>query len=113
MREIINSRNGRSLAVCTVASRKPGNREPVVLILDGNSEIGGQVRSNLCYLICLRHLIRSEQSHIGFLFRKKDTDLHDCAACSELPSNISSMILTRDLETCIFICGFCSKICIF
>ena len=32
---------------------------PVVLKLDGNSEIGVYVRSNLCYLICLRHLIIS------------------------------------------------------
>ena len=29
----------------------------MVLTLDGNSEIGAHVRSNLCYLICLRHLI--------------------------------------------------------
>ena len=31
----------------------------MVLILDGNSEIGAHVRSNLCYLICLGHWIRS------------------------------------------------------
>ena len=35
----------------------------MVLILDGNLEIGVHcsvhVRSNLCHLICLRHLIRS------------------------------------------------------
>ena len=31
----------------------------MVLILDDNSEIGVPVRSNLWYLICLRHLIRS------------------------------------------------------
>ena len=31
----------------------------MVLILDGNSGIGAQVSSNLCYLICLRHLLRS------------------------------------------------------
>ena len=30
---------------------------PMVLILDGDSEIGVQVGRNLCYLICLRHLI--------------------------------------------------------
>ena len=29
------------------------------LILDGHSEIGTHVRSNLCNLICLRHLISS------------------------------------------------------
>ena len=31
----------------------------MVLILDGNPELGAQVRSNLVYLICLRHSIRS------------------------------------------------------
>ena len=31
----------------------------VILISGGNSEIGGHIRSNLCYLICVRHLIRS------------------------------------------------------
>ena len=33
--------------------------KPMVLILDGNPEIGVHVRSNLCYFICLRHLLRS------------------------------------------------------
>ena len=45
----------------------------VVLIFDGNLEIGAHVRSILCYLICLRHLIR-EQSQVFFLLRK-DLDL--------------------------------------
>ena len=31
---------------------------PMLFILDGNSEIGAQVRSNLCYLIYIRYLIR-------------------------------------------------------
>ena len=35
------------------------NVATMVLILDGNSEIGAHVRSNLCYLSCLKHLIRS------------------------------------------------------
>ena len=30
----------------------------IVLILDDNLYIGWQVRSNLCYLMCVRHLIR-------------------------------------------------------
>ena len=60
----------------------------MVLILDGYSEIGAQVRSDLGYLICLRHLFKSrtvtnlKESHIF---------LHTCAKCSELPSNISTM----------------------
>ena len=31
----------------------------MVLILDGRSEMGAHVRSNLCNLICVRHLVRS------------------------------------------------------
>ena len=31
----------------------------MVPLLDGNSEIGAQVRSNICYLNCIKHLIRS------------------------------------------------------
>ena len=31
----------------------------MVLILDDKSEIGAHVRSNLCYLICGRHLLSS------------------------------------------------------
>ena len=31
----------------------------MVLLIDGNSEISTHFRSNLSYLICLRHLIRS------------------------------------------------------
>ena len=50
----------------------------MVLILDGNSEIGAHVRS----------------SH------KSGVCLHACAACSELPSNISTMarILQRNWQ---------------
>ena len=31
----------------------------MALLLDGNSKIGAQGRSNFCYLICLSHLNRS------------------------------------------------------
>ena len=41
-----------------------------VLILDGNSEVGVYVRSKLCYLICLRHLIRPIELKNPNLFRK-------------------------------------------
>ena len=45
-------------------------RKPIH-ILDGNSEIGAHVRSNLCYLICLRRLIRSRAvTNRLFLLRK-------------------------------------------
>ena len=44
----------------------------MVLISDGNSIIGPHVRSNLCCLICLRHLTRSGavKNHNIFLLRK-------------------------------------------
>ena len=32
--------------------------QTMVLILDGNSEIGAHIRSTLCYLICLRYSFR-------------------------------------------------------
>ena len=33
--------------------------DPTVLILDGNSEMCAPTRSNLCYWISLRHMIRT------------------------------------------------------
>ena len=44
----------------------------MVLMLFGHSEIGAQVRSNLFYLICLRHLIRSivVTNQLFLLFQK-------------------------------------------
>ena len=44
-----------------------------VLTLDSNSEIGAHVRSKLCYLTCLSHLIKSRPvtSQFGFVFSEK------------------------------------------
>ena len=48
-------------------------REFIVLILYGNSEIGAHVRNNLCYLIRLRHLIRSRAvTHLVFFSENTD-----------------------------------------
>ena len=44
----------------------------MVFIYDGNSEIGAQVRSNLCYLIYLRHLMRSRGVTNRFFFSHKN-----------------------------------------
>ena len=41
-----------------------------IIILDSNSEMGAHVRSNLCYLICIRHLIRSRAVTIVFFLRE-------------------------------------------
>ena len=54
----------------------------MVLILGGNSEIGAHARSNVYYLICIRHLSDSLKSPIF---------LYACNACSELPSNTGTM----------------------
>ena len=40
----------------------------MVLILDGDSEIGAHVSSNLCYLICLGHMIMIESWHKSDIF---------------------------------------------
>ena len=60
----------------------------MVLILDGNSEIGAQVRSHLCYLI---RLMRSREVTNREFYPKWLFFVHACATCSELPSNISIM----------------------
>ena len=74
----------------------------MVLILDGNSDIGAHVRSNLFYLIRLRQVIRlikcKEQSLLFDLFKafesqigvfswKRPIFLYAC------PSNIRTMVL--------------------
>ena len=66
--------------------------DPMELILDGNSEIGAHVRSNLCYLIFLRHLLRSRTVTI---VSEKTTFLYAGATCFELPSNTRTMIMPK------------------
>ena len=64
----------------------------MALILDGKSEIGAHVRSNLYYLINFRHLSKSRAVTNRIIsFYKNTAFLHAGAACSELPSNISTM----------------------
>ena len=62
-----------------------------VLILDCNIEIGAHIRINLC-LICFRHLIRSRAVQDGIFSPKRPIFLHACAASSEFPSNVSTVI---------------------
>ena len=61
----------------------------MVLILDGNSEIGVHVRSNLCNLISFR----SREVTNSILSRKTPISLHACVTWSELPSTISAMVI--------------------
>ena len=54
------------------------------LILDGDLEIGAHVRSNLYYLFCLRHSIRSSSAtNQIFSLRKDIFSLYACATISE------------------------------
>ena len=85
----------------------------MVPILDGNSEIDAHARTYLCYIICLRHLIRSGAAKNRYLSHQKrlsrnkfricdcsrtkkmiekqfklPISFHVCASISGLPSNI-------------------------
>ena len=67
----------------------------MVLILDGNSELGAHARSNLCYSTCLINRffqLDRKQSRIGLFSLKSSIFPHACATCSELPYDISTMI---------------------
>ena len=68
----------------------------MVLISDGNSEIGTHVRSNNCNLICFRLLIRlsAVTNQIFSSFLKWPIFFHAWAPCSKLPSNISTFLNT-------------------
>ena len=67
----------------------------MVLILDGNFELAAHVRSNLCYLICLRHLIRSKAVKNRIVFLRKKLHAYEC---TEVPSNISTMLCNNPLS---------------
>ena len=56
-----------------VDSREYSNVQPIVLITDGNSEIGAHIRSNLWYLIYVKGIWSDrEQSQTGYFFLYKD-----------------------------------------
>ena len=61
----------------------------MVPLLDGSSDIGAHVRSNLYNLICLRHLNRS-RIVTNLLFSEK-TYYTLCVRCPELPSDSSTV----------------------
>ena len=66
--------------------------EALVLILDGISEIDAHVRSDLCYKICLRHLIRSGAVTNEIFFPRKDLfSLMRAQHVMSHHANISSM----------------------
>ena len=47
-----------SIFACIMVVWKQRGRDTMALITEGNSETGAHLKSNLCYLICLRHLIK-------------------------------------------------------
>ena len=61
--------------VCVCANSLDASEEKnggtMLLILDGNSEIGTHVTSNLCYLACLKYLIRSRAATKRNFFPKR------------------------------------------
>ena len=61
----------------------------LVLILDGNSEKGGQVKSLIFDMIKAFDSIENYQNRIYFL-PKRSIFFDACATCSELPSNEST-----------------------
>ena len=61
----------------------------MVFILDGNSEIGVHVRSNICFFDLCKAFDKIE---IVFLSPKRPIFLHACETCSELPCNISTIL---------------------
>ena len=64
----------------------------MVLILDGNSDIGAIVRRIISVLFDLfRALLRREQSEIVFFSLERLIFFYACATCSELTSGISTM----------------------
>ena len=85
----------------------------MVHILGGKSEIGAHVKSNLCYLVCLRHLNRlravttrlffSEKTYIFFMHAQYVLSYHiiyvqGSALVSYLPTSISPSILIFQIK---------------
>ena len=72
----------------------------MVLILKGNAELGEHVRSNLGYLPCLRHLLKSRVVTTQiYLPKRKFFPLHACATRSELPSYIITINDTSSFKS--------------
>ena len=67
----------------------------MVLILDGNSELGAHGRSSLYILISSRQLIRSRAVTLNSIYvtRKGLFSFMRTQHCTELPFNVSTMIL--------------------
>ena len=89
---IVLERRGHGTWNYTRAKRNICKR--IVLILDGNLEVGAHVMGILCYLICSRHLIRSRAVTNRFFFSEK-AYFPSRSTFFELPSNICTMARER------------------
>ena len=56
-----------AVVASSISPLNPGRIATMVLTLDGYSEIG-EVRVKICYLFCLRHLIKSSHKSDIFFF---------------------------------------------
>ena len=63
----------------------------MVLILDGHSEIGAHVCSDIDFLVCMVYIYRKQSQKSDFFLHNRPTFLHMRAIYSELPSNINTM----------------------
>ena len=63
----------------------------MVLIFDDHSEIGAQVSRNVCFVTCVRHLIRSRAVTNPGFYPIKPVFLHACAPIFELPMALYSI----------------------
>ena len=90
----------------------------MVLVLDGNSEIGAHVRSNLFPLFMFKAFGQIEsisQIEIYFISLKRPICLHACATCFELPSHIGTMVgigtLSFTMHSSLELSLFAGEIC--
>ena len=66
----------------------------MVPVLDVNSEMGAHVKSNIFLFDLIKAFVYFERRHKLDLFSpKRSIFLYAFATCSELPSNISNMIM--------------------
>ena len=79
----------------------------MVLILDSNSKIGAHVLNNLCYLICLKHLIRSRAERnwknlFSFMRAQRVLSYHDIFSASPVVKSFLAGSLSGTCSTLMF-----------
>ena len=68
----------------------------MVLMLDGSTDYLAYVKSDLYNVFCLRYLFTSIEA-LNLKKKKMSKYLYTYTSCSELPSNLSTMVPTLDL----------------